>query len=100
MPVARDGLDAGELERAKNQLKGSMLIGLETSSSRMHRLATCELHFRRHIPLDEVCREVEAVTNDATAELATRLLEAGPLAVAVLGDLKGQRIDDGLLEKP
>jgi predicted Zn-dependent peptidase len=98
--VARHGLDAAELERAKNQLKGSMLIGLETSSSRMHRLATCELHFGRHIPLDEVCREVEAVTNDATAELATRLLEAGPLAVAVLGDLKGQRIDDGLLEKP
>jgi len=98
--VAREGLEPDELERAKNQLKGNMLLGLETSTSRMHRLATCELHFGRDIPLEEVCRKVEAVTNDETAELAARLLAKAPLAAAVLGDLRGQRIDDTLLKAP
>ncbi len=95
--LARDGLGAEELLRAKNQLKGNMLLGLETSTSRMHRLATCELYFGRDIPLDEVAREIDAVTNDAVVELAQRLLAAGTLAAAVLGDLKGTRVDESLL---
>jgi len=95
--LARDGLGAEELVRTKNQLKGNMLLGLETSTSRMHRLATCELYFGRDIPLDEVAREIEAVSNDDVVELAQRLLATGPLAAAVLGDLKGARVDESLL---
>jgi predicted Zn-dependent peptidase len=95
--VARDGLDADELERAKNQLKGCLLLGLETSTSRMHRVATCELQFGRDIPLEEVSRGIEAVTNDQITELTARWLARGPLSGAVLGDLKGHRIDEGLL---
>jgi predicted Zn-dependent peptidase len=95
--LTRDGLGAEELLRAKNQLKGNMLLGLETSTSRMHRLATCELYFGRDIPLDEVAREIDAVTNDAVVELAQRLLATGALAAAVLGDLKGTRVDESLL---
>jgi predicted Zn-dependent peptidase len=95
--LARDGLGAEELVRSKNQLKGNMLLGLETSTSRMHRLATCELYFGRDIPIEEVAREIEAVTNDAVVELAQRLLARGPLAAAVLGDVKGQDLDPSLL---
>jgi predicted Zn-dependent peptidase len=95
--LARDGLGAEELERAKNQLKGNILLGLETSTSRMNRLATCELYFGRDIPLDEVAREIDAVDNDGVVELARRLLAAGPLAAAVLGDLRGTRVDESLL---
>ena len=95
--LAQDGLGADELLRAKNQLKGNMLLGLETSTSRMHRLATCELYFGRDIPLDEVAREIDAVDNDAVVVLAQRLLATGPLAAAVLGDLKGTRVEESLL---
>ena len=77
-----------------------MLLGLETSTSRMHRLATCELVFGREIPLDEVAREIDAVDNDAVVELAQRLLASGPLAAAVLGDLKGAHVDEALLAAP
>lgn len=96
--IAREGLGEDELQRAKNQLKGNMLLGLETSTSRMHRVATCELHFGRDIPLDEVSREIEAVTNESVRELADRFLTGGPHAAAVLGDLKGQKLDEGLLQ--
>jgi predicted Zn-dependent peptidase len=95
--LAQDGLGAEELVRTKNQLKGNMLLGLETSTSRMHRLATCELYFGRDIPLDEVAREIDAVSNDDVVELAQRLLANGLLAGAVLGDLKGTRVDESLL---
>ncbi len=95
--LARDGLSAEELERAKNQLKGSMLLGLETSTSRMHRIATCELYFGRDVPLHEVAREIEAVSDAAVVELARELLNAGPVAGAVLGDLKGRPLDGSLL---
>jgi predicted Zn-dependent peptidase len=96
--LCRDGLAPEELTRAKNQLKGNMLLGLETSTSRMHRVATCELHFGRDVSLDEVSREIDAVTNDAVVELAAGFLAAGPIAAAVLGDLKGHQIDVGILD--
>jgi predicted Zn-dependent peptidase len=96
--LARDGLGAEELERAKNQLKGNMLLGLETSTSRMHRIASCELYFGRDVSLAEAGREIEAVTNDAVVALSRELLDTGPLAGAVLGDLKGQRLDASLLD--
>lgn len=95
--LSRDGLSREELARAKSQLKGNMLLGLETSTSRMHRLATCELYFGRDIPLDEVSREIESVTNDAVVDLAQQLLHKGPLAAAVLGDLKGHALDGSVL---
>jgi predicted Zn-dependent peptidase len=95
--VAAHGLEPAELERAKNQLKGNMLLGLETSTSRMHRVATCELYFGRDIPLDEVAREIGAVTNEQVAALAAGMVERGPLAAAVLGDLKGHAVDDAAL---
>lgn len=98
--LCRDGVSEDELTRARNQLKGNMLLGLETSTSRMHRRATCELYFGRDIPLEEVSREIEAVTNDAVVELGQRLLNGGPIAAAILGDLKGNRIDESILHAP
>jgi len=95
--LAANGLEPAELERAKNQLKGNMLLGLETSTSRMHRVATCELYFGRDIPLDEVAREIEAVTNTQVTELAAYMVASGPVAGAVLGDLKGRTVDAALL---
>jgi predicted Zn-dependent peptidase len=63
----------------------------------MHRVATCELYFGRDIPLDEVAREIGAVTNEQVAALAAGMVERGPLAAAVLGDLKGHAVDDAAL---
>lgn len=58
-----------ELRSAKEQLKGALLLGLESTDSRMSRLATCELHYREFIPVEEVIAGIDALTADDIAGL-------------------------------
>lgn len=95
--VAREGLRADELARVKNQLKGNMLLGLETSDSRMSRVAKNEVYFRRDFPLSEVASRIDATTNDEIVELAQRLIRPEGMAAALLGDLNGHRVDESIL---
>jgi predicted Zn-dependent peptidase len=83
--VARQGLAPDELARTKTQMKGGLSLGLETSDSRMTRLARNVLCFGRDIPIDEVCRDVEAVSNDDVVAAARRLAASDVLNVTVLG---------------
>ena len=75
--MARDGLRPDELARVKNQLKGNMLLGLETSDSRMSRVAKNEIYFQRDFPLAEVAARIDATTNDEIVALAERLVQPG-----------------------
>src|SRR5437667_12615679 len=95
--MARDGLAPDELERGKNQMKGNMLLGLETSDSRMSRIAKNEIYFGRDVPLEEVAAALDGVTNDDILRVADRLFRPGTLALTVLGDLKGHALDEGAL---
>ena len=95
--VRLEGLAPSELVRVKNQMKGSILLGLETSDSRMSRIAKNEIYFGRDVPLEEVAAAVDAVTNADVVRVAERLFRPGSLALTVLGDLKGHRIDEGVL---
>ena len=88
--VTRDGLEPAELERAKSQLKGNMLLGMESTESRMNRLARNEIYFGREIPLEELAAEIDQVTNDSVVELANGCFEPDKMAMVLLGDLKGQ----------
>lgn len=96
--VVREGLRADELTRVKNQLKGGMLLGLETSDARMSRLAKNEIFFGRDIPLEEIAASIDATTNDEIVALAGQLIRKESLALAVLGDLKGQSVDTAVLD--
>ena len=49
------------------------------------------------MPLDEVARAIDAVDNDAIVRVAERLFPPDGFALTVLGDLKGERLDDGVL---
>jgi predicted Zn-dependent peptidase len=95
--VAGEGLAPGELVRVKQQMKGNMLLGLETSDSRMSRIAKNAIYFGRDIPLDEVGALIDAVTNDDVVRVARRLFRPETLALTVLGDLRGERLDDQVL---
>jgi predicted Zn-dependent peptidase len=95
--VTKDGLGADELVRAKNQMKGNMLLALETSDSRMSRIAKNEIYFGRDVPLEEVAAGIDAVSNDAVVRMAERLFRPGTLALTVLGDLKGEHLDEAVL---
>jgi predicted Zn-dependent peptidase len=95
--IAGEGLSPGELVRVKNQMKGNMLLGLETSDSRMSRIAKNEIYFHRDVPLDEVASGIDAVRNDDVVRVARRLFRRDALALTVLGDLKGQPLGDEVL---
>jgi predicted Zn-dependent peptidase len=95
--AAREGLTGSELTRAKTQMKGNILLGLETSDSRMSRIAKNEIYFGRDVPLEEVAASIDAVQNEDVIRVARRLFQPQALALTVLGDLKGQRLDDEVL---
>jgi predicted Zn-dependent peptidase len=78
------GVTADELRRAKDHLKGSLMLSLESTSSRMTRIAKQELYFRRSFTLDEILADIEHVTMADVKALGERLL-AGPLSLVALG---------------
>jgi predicted Zn-dependent peptidase len=95
--VAREGLTEAELARAKSQLKGNLLLGLESTDSRMNRLAHNEIYFGGHVPLEEVSSRIEQVTVDDIVALASSLFKAEQMGVVLLGDLKGHKVDKDVL---
>jgi len=82
-----------ELLRAKNHLKGSLMLSLESTSSRMSNLARQELYFRRFYSLDEILVSIEAVTRDEVQSLAREFFQPERVAVTVLGPLNGFSVD-------
>ncbi len=57
-----NNLTEDELAAAKSQLKGNIILAMESTESRMNRLAKGEFYFGRYIPLDEILSSLEAVT--------------------------------------
>jgi predicted Zn-dependent peptidase len=94
--VAREGLKPAELARAKSQLKGNLLLGMESTDSRMNRLARNEIYYRREIPLEELAAQIDKVTNDHIVALASAWFCAKKMAMVLLGDLKGRKFDSGV----
>ena len=84
-----------ELRRAKDHLKGSFVLGLESTSSRMGNLARQELYFKRFFTLDEMLERIERVTAEEVLALAQQFFEPRKMAVAMLGRLEGFKIKRG-----
>jgi len=85
-------LPASELQRAKDHLKGSLMLNLESTSSRMSHLARQEIYFDRQFGLDETREGVERVTRDDVQRVARDLFADGSLAATVLGAVNGLQI--------
>ncbi|MGC0775790.1 MAG: pitrilysin family protein [Candidatus Acidiferrum sp.] len=86
-------VSAEELLRAKNHLKGSLMLSLESTSSRMSNLARQELYFQRFYSLDEILMSIEAVTRDEVQSLARDFFQPDRVALTVLGPLNGFSVD-------
>jgi predicted Zn-dependent peptidase len=78
-----------ELRRAKDHLKGSLMLSLESTSARMSNLARQELYFGRFQTLDEILASIEAVTREEVQAVAREFFRTENVAVTVLGDLDG-----------
>ena len=91
---------ASELRRAKDHLKGSLMLSLESTSSRMSNLARQEIYFDRQYGLDETLEGIERVTADDIGRVARELFADGALGATVLGQTNGftltkERLDLG-----
>ncbi|MGB3482646.1 MAG: pitrilysin family protein [Mycobacterium sp.] len=82
--VARDGITAEECRIAKGSLQGGMVLGLEDSASRMHRIGRSELNYGKHRSLSQSLDQIDAVTLDEVNAVARTLLSK-PFGAAVLG---------------
>ena len=76
-----------ELRRAKDHLKGSLMLSLENTASRMSHLARQEIYFDHHFGLDETLAGIETVTATDVERVANDLFSDGALAGTVLGPL-------------
>jgi predicted Zn-dependent peptidase len=86
-----------ELKRAKDQLKGNILLGLESSSSRMANLARQEMYFRQFFSTDEIIARIDDVTAEQIQAMAQRLFQPESIAVTLLGRLDGVKLNRGML---
>jgi predicted Zn-dependent peptidase len=84
--LKEDTVPEAELRRAKDQLKSNIVLGLESSSSRMSNLARQEMYFGRFYSVDEITAEVEAVTAAEIQGLARQLFRPEAIALTVLGN--------------
>ena len=90
--IKEEMLPEAELRRAKDHLKGSLMLNLESTSSRMSHLARQEIYFDRQFGLDETLEGVERVTQEDVQRVARDLLKDGALAATVLGAVNGLSI--------
>ena len=81
-----------ELRRAKDHLKGSLMLSLESTSSRMANLARQELYFGRFFSLDEILESIEQVTAEQVQVLSAEFFHPDRIALTLLGELNGLRI--------
>lgn len=90
--LKNEPVPADELRRAKDQLKGSLMLSLESSTARMSNLARQEMYFDHFFGLDELIERIEAVTTDDIRATAEEFFRQEMLAVTVLGNLNGLKI--------
>ncbi len=83
---------AEEVRRAKDHLKGSLMLSLESTSSRMSNLARQEMHFHRFFSLDELAESIENVTAEDVQRVAQNFFDRKNVALTVLGNLDGFKI--------
>ena len=90
--VAADGLTSEEVARARGQLKGGMVLGLEDTGSRMSRLGKSELSYGEYLPVREVLARLDAVDEQQVREVATELF-GRPMCLAVVGPYRESDLD-------
>ncbi len=91
--LKQEMVDEEELRRAKDYLKGSLMLSLESTTSRMANLARQEMYFGRFFGLDELVASIERVSAADVQRVSQRFFEPKQIALTVLGNLSNFRID-------
>jgi len=83
--LARQGIDSTELRRTKDQMKGGLMLSLESSHSRMNKLAKDELRAGAHTTLEDMLKEIDAVTEQQISRVAQDSFISKRIALTALG---------------
>ena len=92
--IAKNSVTDAELDRSKNQIRGSLVMGQESMSNRMSRMAKSEVYFGRIIPLAEIVNEIMAVTKDDVAGVASELFSERQMALSVIGPIEESEVSE------
>ncbi|MBI3456807.1 MAG: insulinase family protein [Candidatus Rokubacteria bacterium] len=95
--LKRQGVTADELTRAKEHLKGSLMLSLESTSSRMTRIAKQELYFGQYFTLDEILAAIDRARVEDLEVLVAELLGRSPLSLVALGPAGAGAVDPDVL---
>src|SRR5207249_2116029 len=82
--IGINGVERNELERAKTQMKGSLMLSLESSHSRMSKLAKDEITYGRHTSLDSMLVHIDLVNEEQVFNVARHFFELDSLAITGL----------------
>jgi len=85
--IKKNGITKEEMERSKEHLKGSLVLGLESTSSRMSYLAKSQFYFGRIITIDEIFEKVDALAPDDIMAAANKYLKDEYLTLTAIGDI-------------
>jgi predicted Zn-dependent peptidase len=96
--IKEEGITPAEELRVKNQIKGSLILSLESSNSHMSRIARQEVYFGKYLSMDDIIKGVEKVTAEQIRGLAEQLFSRDNIALTVLGPLNRADIPDSALE--
>jgi len=86
--MTREPVPAAELARAKESLKGSLMLSLESTGSRMSILARSEIYHGRQITLDEIIARIDAVRAEDLRQMAAELFHPRRLSMAAIGPFR------------
>ena len=81
-----------ELQRAKDQLKGNLILGLESTGSRMQNIARQELYYGRYYSIQETIKNINSIKLKQVKELSKRLTGNNKFALTVLGPINENEI--------
>ena len=88
----KDTVSEDELTRAKKQLKGNLVLALESTSGRMNNLARQEIYYGKYISPSEIMKAIDGVRFSEVRELSDRLFSDRKFALTVLGPVKNASI--------
>ncbi|MFQ5705927.1 MAG: M16 family metallopeptidase [bacterium] len=93
--LRKNRVSAADLNRTKSQLKGNLMLGLESTSSRMNRLAKMEIYLQKYYTLDDTLLEIERVSSDDLLEIANELFDPNRICYTILQPHKGKGLQEG-----
>ena len=96
--IKDEGITPAEEERVKNQIKGNLVLSLESSSSHMSRIARQEMYYGKHISVEDILKGVESVTRAQVQNVARQLFDREHISLAMLGPISKSDVPAAVME--